>query len=100
MLYNLACLEALACDRPVLSTPVGIAPFALRGIAGTLCAPFDTATWAEVDPVLVDRSSGRRVDGEGFVFTAGPAASRAFRERYRGVPGTSGRESQPAAKDR
>jgi DNA-binding HxlR family transcriptional regulator len=60
----------------------------------------DAATGAEVDPVLVDRSSGRRVDGEGFVFTAGPAASHAFRERYRRVPGTSGRESQPAAKDR
>ena len=60
----------------------------------------DAATGAEVDPVLVDRCSGRRVDGEGFVFTAGPAASRAFRERYRRVPGTSGRESQPAAKDR
>ena len=27
-------VEALACDVPVLSTPVGIAPFALGGIAG------------------------------------------------------------------
>jgi DNA-binding HxlR family transcriptional regulator len=46
----------------------------------------DAATGDEVEPVLVDRTSGRRVDGEGFVFTAGPAASRAFRQRYRGVP--------------
>ena len=33
--FGLACVEALACDVPVLSTPVGIAPFALAGIAGT-----------------------------------------------------------------
>lgn len=46
----------------------------------------DAATGVEVDPVLVDRTSGRPVDGDGFVFAAGPAASRAFRERYRGVP--------------
>ena len=37
----MVCVEALACDVPVLSTPVGIAPFALAGVAGTLCAPFD-----------------------------------------------------------
>lgn len=45
--FGLACVEALACDVPVLSTPVGIAPFALAGIAGTLCAPFDVTAWSE-----------------------------------------------------
>jgi glycosyltransferase involved in cell wall biosynthesis len=44
--FGLACLEALACDVPVLSTPVGIAPFALGGVAGTLCARFDVAAWS------------------------------------------------------
>lgn len=44
--FGLACLEALACDVPVLSTPVGIAPFALGGVAGTLCAPFELAAWS------------------------------------------------------
>ncbi len=44
--FGLACLEALACDVPVLSTPVGIAPFALGGVAGTLCAPFEVAAWS------------------------------------------------------
>ena len=57
--FGLACVEALACDVPVLSTPVGIAPFALAGIAGTLCAPFDAGrlerrrcgpTWTRADP--------------------------------------------------
>ena len=45
--FGLTCVEALACDVPVLSTPVGVAPFALAGIAGTLCAPFDVATWGD-----------------------------------------------------
>ena len=39
--FGLAAVEALACDVPVLSTPVGIAPYALGGIDGCLCAPFD-----------------------------------------------------------
>jgi DNA-binding HxlR family transcriptional regulator len=43
----------------------------------------DAESGQEVDPVVVDRASGRRVDGDGFVFTAGPAASQAFRDRYR-----------------
>ncbi len=45
--FGLTCVEALACDVPVLSTPVGIAPFALAGVEGALCAPFDAARWSE-----------------------------------------------------
>ena len=43
--FGLAVLEALACDVPVLATPVGIHPEALAGIPGTLCAPFDAEVW-------------------------------------------------------
>jgi glycosyltransferase involved in cell wall biosynthesis len=43
--FGLGPLEALACDVPVLSTDVGIAPVALRGVDGALCAPFDPGTW-------------------------------------------------------
>ncbi len=44
--FGMAAVEALACEVPVLSTDVGIAPYALGGIDGCLCAPFDAAVWA------------------------------------------------------
>lgn len=62
--FGMICLEALACDVPMLSTPVGIAPLALAGVEGALCAPFDLATWSEVARGHLDspdpRVSGRR----------------------------------------
>jgi teichuronic acid biosynthesis glycosyltransferase TuaC len=60
--FGLAALEALACDVPVLATPVGVHPAALDGIAGTLCAPFDRAAWqAVLGPHL--EASDPRVEG-------------------------------------
>jgi teichuronic acid biosynthesis glycosyltransferase TuaC len=46
--FGLAVLEALACDVPVLATPVGNHPEALDGIAGSLCAPWDRDAWRRV----------------------------------------------------
>jgi glycosyltransferase involved in cell wall biosynthesis len=43
--FGLAVLEALACEVPVLATPVGIHSEALAGVQGTLCAPFDLERW-------------------------------------------------------
>jgi teichuronic acid biosynthesis glycosyltransferase TuaC len=46
--FGMAAIEALACEVPVLSTPVGIAPYALGGIAGCLSAEFNLAAWKAV----------------------------------------------------
>lgn len=61
--FGLAALEALACNVPVLASPVGIHPVALTGVEGTLCAPFDRAAWAARARSCLDqedpRASGR-----------------------------------------
>jgi teichuronic acid biosynthesis glycosyltransferase TuaC len=60
--FGLAVLEALACDVPVIATPVGIAPEALAGVGGTYCGPFEIAAWrAALAPHLA--ASDPRVDG-------------------------------------
>jgi teichuronic acid biosynthesis glycosyltransferase TuaC len=68
--FGLAVLEALACDVPVLATPVGIAPQALAGVPGVLCAPFDVAVWrAALAPHLAaadPRVEGGRARAEGY----------------------------------
>ncbi len=61
--FGLAVLEALACDVPVLATPVGVHRQALEGVAGALCEPFDVERWsAAAAPHLNDpdpRIAGR-----------------------------------------
>jgi len=46
----------------------------------------DVETGQEAEPVVVDEATGRRLDEPNFVFTAGPAASKPFRDRYRDRP--------------
>jgi len=60
--FGLAVLEALACDVPVLATPVGIACSVLDGIPGTYCGPFDVAAWRAVLQAHVS-SADPRVHG-------------------------------------
>jgi glycosyltransferase involved in cell wall biosynthesis len=57
--FGLAVLEALACDVPVLATPVGVHAEALDGVAGALCAPYDAETWAAAIRTAPDRVEGR-----------------------------------------
>jgi teichuronic acid biosynthesis glycosyltransferase TuaC len=60
--FGMTAVEAFACNVPVLSTPVGIAPYALKGIGGALCARFDLDTWtAAATPLLA--SPDPRVEG-------------------------------------
>ena len=37
--FGMAAIEALACDVPVLSTPVGVAPYLLAGIGAASAPP-------------------------------------------------------------
>ncbi|MFJ4821656.1 winged helix-turn-helix transcriptional regulator [Streptomyces bacillaris] len=47
----------------------------------------DAASGDEVEPVVVDAASGRRLDdSDAYVFTAGPAAGPAMRARYLPTP--------------
>ncbi|MBN8870443.1 MAG: glycosyltransferase [Solirubrobacterales bacterium] len=57
--FGLACLEALACDVPVLSTPVGIAPHALRGLERSLCLGFDPEAWSDFASSLLSQPDPR-----------------------------------------
>ncbi len=60
--FGLAVLEALACEVPVLATPVGVHAEALAHVAGTLCAPFELERWrSALEPHL--RAVDPRVDG-------------------------------------
>ncbi len=60
--FGLAVLEALACNVPVVATPVGIHRVALDGVAGTHCGGYDATAWrAALRPHLTVRDP--RVDG-------------------------------------
>ncbi len=75
--FGLAVLEALACDVPVLATPVGVHPEALEGVPGTVCAPFDSAVWARAAEAHLD-DADPRIEGRA---TAERYSSRAMAER-------------------
>ncbi|MGE5407697.1 MAG: glycosyltransferase [Syntrophothermus sp.] len=60
--FGMAAVEALACGVPVLSTPVGIAPYALRGVDGCLCAEFEPEAWAALARRHLE-AGDPRVDG-------------------------------------
>src|ERR1044072_5272546 len=78
---RLACLEALACDVPVLSTPVGISSFALAGLPGTLCAPFDLETWSAAARPLLDAPDPRVAGAD----RAAPLSAQRMAERTIGA---------------
>ncbi len=58
--FGLAVLEALACEVPVLSTPVGAASELLRDLPGTLCAPFELERWRRALDAAPERLQGGR----------------------------------------
>jgi glycosyltransferase involved in cell wall biosynthesis len=66
--FGLACLEALACDVPVLARPTGAHTEALAGIAGALCAEWDLDAWrAALAPHLA--GADPRIEGRARALT-------------------------------
>ena len=45
--FGLICLESLACEVPLLTTPVGIAPDVAGSLPNSLCAGFDPQRWSD-----------------------------------------------------
>jgi teichuronic acid biosynthesis glycosyltransferase TuaC len=75
--FGLAVLEALACDVPVLATPVGVHADALAGVRGALCAPFEIGVWrAALEPHV--HAADPRVEGRASAmrFSAAAMAER------------------------
>jgi teichuronic acid biosynthesis glycosyltransferase TuaC len=85
--FGMAAIEALACDVPVLSTPVGVAPYLLAGIEGCLCAPFDVDIWADAARPHLDADDPRVAGAtRAATLAAGPMAERVI-EVYRQMTG-------------
>jgi glycosyltransferase involved in cell wall biosynthesis len=77
--FGLSVLEALACDVPVLATPVGVHAEALVDVPGTLCAPFELTRWrTALEPLLLE--SDPRVPGRA---SAMGFSAKAMAERVR-----------------
>jgi glycosyltransferase involved in cell wall biosynthesis len=61
--FGLICLETLACEVPLMTTPVGIAPDVAAALDNTLCAEFEPETWSRFAAALLDdpdpRTPGR-----------------------------------------
>ncbi len=75
--FGLAAVEALACNVPVLSTPVGVAPMLLGGVEGCLVGPFDAETWSRTAQEHLD-AADPRIEGRDRAgwFSAGLMAER------------------------
>jgi teichuronic acid biosynthesis glycosyltransferase TuaC len=81
--FGLVAVEAMACNVPVASTPVGIAPFLLHGVDGCLVAPFEPGRWADALRRHLD-TPDPRISGRGRAewFSAELMAERVL-EAYR-----------------
>jgi glycosyltransferase involved in cell wall biosynthesis len=75
--FGLAVLEALACDVPVVATPVGIHRLALRGVDGTHCAGWDAEAFAAaLAPHLAEEDPRVAGRGRAELFSAERMAGR------------------------
>jgi glycosyltransferase involved in cell wall biosynthesis len=83
--FGMICIEALACRVPVLSTPVGIAPFFLDGVEGALCAPYDPAAWKVAAMPHLDSADPRIEGAERAAWLSSARTAERTIEAYRDV---------------
>jgi len=90
--FGLAVLEALACEIPVLATPVGEHADALAGLPDVLCAEFDAARWSAAARDLLAREP-RVAGGRGAAERYGSRAmARRVLDAWRAALGKAGGE--------
>jgi hypothetical protein len=75
--FGLSCLEALACDVPVLARPTGAHAEALAGIDGAHCGEWDLPAWrAALAPHLETADSRVRGRERALLYSADALAER------------------------
>ena len=93
--FGLAFLESLACEVPVMTTPVGIAPGLLRSLPNSFCAPYDLESWSsfvagllrDPDPRTPGRARSESLSAERMAVRVRIAYEEVLsRERVAGVP--------------
>lgn len=88
--FGLAAVEALACDVPVLSTAVGVAPMLLRGLEGCLVGTFEATRWAALARVHLDAPEARVAGRERARWFSAALMARRVEAAYAGLLGEPG----------